>query len=244
MPLPADYLDSIADARDASLGPLVAPWPTAGGVGDVAFATFAAWRDFVLGLALRRAAPEIVAAKFERAQKLFILAWVDFDLLKASELIALTALESALTDRYAGEETARRTKLVAKKAEREKRALSKKEKWWVGYTTFADLLKFMVERDGLSDDQIPMNRRCGPASKAIGRLTGESRPSLSDLRNDLAHGAPIDGFPWAGLLELARDLIDYAYRDRPLSQNSARESSSGGDADGLAARAPRNDDSA
>ena len=224
MPLPANTLDAIADARDPSSGPLVAPWPTPAGVGAVAFATFAEWRDFVLGFGLRRAAPEIVAAKFERAQKLYILAWLDFDLIKAGELVALTALESALMDRYAGAETARRTKLVAKKAEREKRALSKKEKWWVGYTTFADLLKFMVERDGLSDDQIPMNRRCGPASKAIGRLTGESRPSLSDLRNDLAHGAPIDDFPWAGLLELVRDLIDYAYRDRPLRENVARES--------------------
>ena len=225
MPLPVNCLDSIAAARDPSSGPLVAPWPTPGGAGAVEFSTFADWRNFVLGFGLRRAAPEIVAAKFERAQKLYILAWLDFDLIKAGELVALTALESALTDRYAGAETARRTKLVAKKAEREKRALSKKEKWWVGYTTFADLLKFMVERDGLSDDQIPMNRRCGPASKAIGRLTGESRPSLSDLRNDLAHGAPIDDFPWAGLLELVRDLIDYAYRARPLQPNFASETS-------------------
>jgi hypothetical protein len=223
MPLPADYLDSVADARDPRLGPLSAPWPTPGGVSKVEFSTFAAWRDFVLGFGLRRAAPEIVATKFERAQKLYILAWLDFDLVKAGELIALTALELALTDRYAGEEAARRTKLVAKKAEREKRALSKKERWWVGYATFADLLKFMVERDGLSDDQVPMNQRCGPASKVIGRLTGEMRPSLSDMRNDLAHGAPIEGFPWAGLLELARDLIDYAYRDRPLRENAARE---------------------
>jgi hypothetical protein len=223
MPLPSDCLDVIADARDPSLGPLIAPWPAPGGVSELEFSTFAAWRDFVLGLGLRRAAPDIVAAEFERAQKLYILAWLDLDLVKAGELIALTALELALTDRYAGEETARRTKLVARKAERENRAPSKKERWWTGYVSFADLLKFMVERDGLSDDQVPMNRRCGPASTIIGHLTGETRPSLSDIRNDLAHGAPIEGFPWAGLLELARDLVDYAYRDWPWRENSARD---------------------
>lgn len=223
MPLPSDCLDVIAGARDPSLGPLIAPWPVPGGISEVEFSTFAAWRGFVLDLGLRRAAPDIVAAKFERAQKLYILAWLDFDLVKAGELVALTALELALTDRYAGEETARRTELVARKAKRENRAPSKKERWWTGYTSFADLLKFMVERDGLSDDEVPMNRRCGPASKAIGRLTGETRPSLSDIRNDLAHGAPIEGFPSAGLLELARDLIDYAYRDWPLRENRVRD---------------------
>jgi hypothetical protein len=44
-------------------------------------------------------------------------------------------------------------------------------------------------------------------------VTGETRPSLWDIRNDLAHGAPLNELPWAGLLELVRDLINYAYRD-------------------------------
>ena len=73
----------------------------------------------------------------------------------------------------------------------------------------------MVERDGLTEEQIPMNARCGAPSKVIGRLTGETRPSLSDLRNESAHGAQFDGFSQAGLLELVRDLIDYSYRDWP-----------------------------
>ncbi len=67
----------------------------------------------------------------------------------------------------------------------------------------------MVERDGLTEDQVEINRRCGPTSKVIDRLTGECRPSLAEIRNDLAHGAPFDGFPSAALLEIARDLIDY-----------------------------------
>jgi hypothetical protein len=43
----------------------------------------AEWRSFVLALSPRRAIPEIVARKFERDQKLHILAWLDFDLIKA-----------------------------------------------------------------------------------------------------------------------------------------------------------------
>ena len=222
MPLPPDYLDAIADARDPSWGPLIVPWPMPGDLGSMLqFSTFAEWRSFISALSLCRAVPEIVAAKFESAQKLYVLAWLDFDLIKAGELIALTALELALTDCYAGKESTRRRKLVAKRAENEKRAISKSEKWWVDYTSFADLLKFMVERDGLTEDQVGINRRCGPTSKVIDRLTGESRPSLAEIRNDLAHGGPSDGFPSAGLLEIARDLIDYAYRDYNSNQGFA-----------------------
>jgi hypothetical protein len=129
--------------------------------GQVSFSTFTKWRSFVLALGPRRAIPEVVVRKFERAQKLYVLTWLDFDLIKAGELVAMTALELALTDRYAGAETERRRRLVAGKAENEKRKISKSEKWWTEYVSFADLLKYMVERDGLTEDQIPMNARCG-----------------------------------------------------------------------------------
>ena len=224
MPLLPDYLDAIAGARTPSSGPLVAPWPTPADLGgQVSFSTFAGWRSFILAFSPRRTIPEVLGRKFEDAQKLHVLIWLDFDLIKSGELVAMTALELALTDRYAGAETQRRRKLIAKKAENEKQKISKSEKWWTEYVSFADLLKYMVERDGLTEGQIPMNARCGAASKVIGRLTGETRPSVSDLRNDSAHGAPFDGFPQAGLLELVRDLIDYAYRDWPLRPNFAHE---------------------
>jgi hypothetical protein len=74
-------------------------------------------------------------------------------------------------------------------------------------------LKYTVDHDGLTEDLIPMNRRCGPPSKVLGMVTGETSPSLWDIRNDLAHGVPLNESPWAGLLELVRDLINYAYRD-------------------------------
>jgi hypothetical protein len=189
--------------------------------GQVSFATFGEWRSFVLELSPRRAIPEIVVRKFERAQKLHILAWLDFDLIKAGELVGMTALELALTDRHANAETQRRRKLVARKAETENRNISKGEKSWTEHVSFADLLKYMVESDGLTEEQVPMNKRCGAPSKVIGRLTGEVRPSLSELRNESAHGAPFDGFPQSGLLELVRDLIDYAYRDWPWLVDAA-----------------------
>jgi hypothetical protein len=157
-----------------------------------------------------------VAAKFERAQKFYLLAWLDADLIEAGELVALTALELALMDCYAQKESARRRELVVAKAEREKRPIAKSEEWWIGYTSFADLLKFMVERDGLTDAQVAIGRRC-PGLNVAARLTGESRPSLTDLRNDLVHGAASESFASAGVLEITRDLVDYAYRDRPPS---------------------------
>jgi hypothetical protein len=222
MPLPPDCFDAIGAARDPSWGPFVVPWPMLGNIGgQVSFATFGEWRSFVLALSPRRTIPEIVLRKFERAQKLHILAWLDFDLIKAGELVGMTALELALTDRYANAEKLRRRKLVAKKAETENRNMSKGEKSWAERVFFADLLKYMVESDGLTEEQVPLNERCGPPSKVIGRLTGEAKPSLSDLRNESAHGAPFDGFPQSGLLELVRDLIDYAYRDWPSNAEMA-----------------------
>jgi hypothetical protein len=212
MVLPVDYLDSIATARKEQ-EPFRVPWPMHGNPASFpSFATFAAWREFVLQFSLHSTLPLTVSGKFERAQKLYILTWIDFDLIKAGELIALTALELALTDRYAGKEIERRKKLIIRKAE-ERTKVSKGEKWWAANPSFADLLKFMVDHDGLTEDQIPMNQRCGPPSKALGMVTGETRPSLWEIRNDLAHGAPFGEFPWAGLLELVRDLINYAYRD-------------------------------
>lgn len=42
----------------------------------------------------------IVAAKYDRALKLHLLSWIDFDTIKAGEIVALTTLELALKDRY------------------------------------------------------------------------------------------------------------------------------------------------
>jgi hypothetical protein len=130
--------------------------------------------------------------KYERAFKLYLLAWIDFDLIKASELVALTTLELALTDRY-GE------------------SKNKQVRDRLGNISFPLLLRYMVEGDKRIDELLPVNRRCGLGS-VVRLLTGEIRPTLAEIRNELAHGYLFDGLPRAGLLEVIRDLIEYAYR--------------------------------
>ncbi|TCM45364.1 hypothetical protein C8J36_1224 [Rhizobium sp. PP-F2F-G48] len=168
--------------------PLLLAWPTQGNAGGfIIFEKVADWRAFVESLAIDARIPEVVRAKYARAQVLYLLGWVDFSILKAGELAALIALELelALIDRYGGQIT---------KSKR----------------NFAALLKFMVESDGLTDDRIPMIVRCG--GTAVGQLIGATHPTLAERRNVLAHGDPFDGLPTGGLLELIRDLINYAYR--------------------------------
>ncbi len=167
--------------------PVLLAWPTQGNAGGfIQFEKAAEWRAFVGGLGIDTRIPEIVRAKYARAQTLYLLGWVDFSVVKAGELAALIALELALMDRYGGR-------------------ISKSKR------SFAALLKYMVDSDGLTDSQIPMVVRCG--GTAVGQLTGEAHPTLAERRNTLAHGDPFDGLPTGGLLELVRDLINFAYRD-------------------------------
>jgi hypothetical protein len=167
--------------------PLLLPWPLPGNPGGfIEIAKADDWRTLVGSLGIDPRIPDIVRAKFDRAQTLYLLGWLDLGLVKAAELAALIALELAVMDRYGG------------KVSKNKRS-------------FATLLKFMVDSDGLTDAQIPMVVRCG--GKAIGQLTGETQPTLAERRNKLSHGDPFDGLPTGGLLELVRDLINFAYRD-------------------------------
>lgn len=166
--------------------PVLLAWPTQGNAGGfISFEKATDWLAFVESLAIDARIPEIVRAKFARAQTLYLVGWVDFSVLKAGELAALIALELALMDRYGGQ---------VMKSKR----------------NFAALLKFMVESDGLTDDRIPMVGRCG--GTAVGQLIGATHPTLAKRRNALAHGDPFDGLPTGGLLEFVRDLINYAYR--------------------------------
>ncbi len=161
-------------------------WPTQWNAGGfISFENATDWLAFVESLAIDARIPEIVRAKFARAQTPYLLGWVDSNVLKSGELAALIALELALMDRYGGQIT---------KSKR----------------NFAALLKFMVESDGLTDDRIPMVGRCG--GTAVGQLIGATHPTPAERRNALAHGDPFDGRPTAGLLELVRDLINCAYR--------------------------------
>lgn len=165
--------------------PFTVPWPTSGNpVHFLSFHEPLAWRSFVGQLSLAADIPLVVRHKYRRAQKLYLLSWLDLDLIKAGEAAALAALELALRDRYGSTSTRRRG--------------------------LAPLLKHMVEIDGLADENLPFIARYG--GSVIGRLVGDDEPSLADVRNGLAHGDPFGALPVAGLLELVRDLIEFAYR--------------------------------
>jgi hypothetical protein len=69
----------------------------------------------------------------------------------------------------------------------------------------------MESDDGLTDAKIPLVQKSG--GSVIGLLSGARQPPLNQVRNELAHGYPFDGFLQAGLIELVRDLIEYAHRD-------------------------------
>ncbi|WP_022962630.1 hypothetical protein [Halopseudomonas pelagia] len=178
-----DLLDIPLPRRDE---PLLIPWPVQGNPsGFIRFDHAEQWRSFIVNLGLDLRIPLVVRKKYARAQKLYLLGWIDADLIKAGELVALTALELTLVDRYGG---------YFKKNDR----------------NFAGLLRHLATGDDLDDAQIPLAVRCG--STAIGQLTGATIPTLAQIRNSMAHGDPFDGLPFAGLLELVRDLITFAYR--------------------------------
>jgi hypothetical protein len=75
-------------------------------------------------------------------------------------------------------------------------------------------LQGLVRDHGLSDRDLPSI--VAVRGTAVARLTGESTPSLAQLRNALAHGDPFESGPLVGLIPLIRDLIDFAYTRRPL----------------------------
>ena len=183
--------------------PLVIAWP-ADGVRQtfLRFDKNEEWRAFIGSLGIHPAIPAIVATKFARAQMLYLLGWIDFSLVKAGELAALVALELTVTDRYASAFPKPRRKPKHNPGDLELKV-------WT--PSLAAMLRHMVEVDGLGDADIPMVVRCG--GTAIGQLTGDMHPTLAERRNALAHGDPFEGLPAAGLLELVRDLINYAYRD-------------------------------
>jgi hypothetical protein len=159
-------------------GRLTLPWPSADGM----FRTFedvGAWKRYIDAADLDARTPLVVAESFHRAQKLYLLGWIDADAVAAGELAALISLEMALRDRY-------------------------------GKRDFSNLLRHMVEKDGLADQDFA--QRTGVDRPIVAVVRGEIKPTLAERRNGMAHGSAFRGMPLAGLLELVRDLIEYAYR--------------------------------
>jgi hypothetical protein len=148
----ADHLHITLRDRDE---PLLLAWPTEGSAGGfIRFEKAADWRTFVASLGIDTRIPEIVRAKFARAQTLYLLGWVDFSVLKAGELAALIALELALMDQYGGR-------------------ISKNKR------SFAALLKFMVDSDGRAlwrNCDRSIDGRDTSHSRRASKLAGPWRP--------------------------------------------------------------------
>ncbi len=180
--------------------------------GIVSFANFAVWQRIILGFRLPDGVPGDMVALFDRALKLHLVAWLDFDLITSGEMAALAALEHSLRDCYLGHFREEHNKAVVAKAAKAKRSPTLKENFRPESVSLAALLRHMHEHDGLRNDQLPFVRKYGGSVMRL--LTGESDPSLADMRNARAHGSPFGSDYRSGLLELVRDLIEYAYRGR------------------------------
>jgi hypothetical protein len=205
-------------------GPLSVPWPTPGVPNQIqCFEEAERWLAFLSQFDLHAAVPLPTATKYLRAQKLYAYAWLEYDFIKAAELVALSALEGALSDRYGR---------MAVKVRKDDKNLKE--------PMLAELMTYVVEHDGLTDDVFPfaLRYRQRKEEKVVSALyetdanwqvrraavkASIKDPSvfpppepmtLATIRNGLAHGAPLEGWPWGGLLEIVRDLIEYAYRER------------------------------
>ena len=200
---------------DRSASPLTVPWPDQGNPGAVRNLTRAAeWLDLIRACNLHGAVPMIVVARFDLAQKLYAYGWLEDGFVKAGELAAVVALELGLLDRYGGQIAVPQVK---KRNEGPAKAKGKPRP-----PMLHDLLRHMVEKEGLTDSLLPSARLYGPVVSRL-YMSEEEREArmgtfieppttLVGIRNGLAHGDPYDGLPWGGLLELVRDLIEYAYR--------------------------------
>ena len=75
--------------------PLVIPWPSPGLPGGfLQFDDPEAWRSFIVNLGIDDRVPDIVRAKFARAQTLYLMGWIDLDVLKAGDLLVEMTLAS------------------------------------------------------------------------------------------------------------------------------------------------------
>jgi hypothetical protein len=70
---------------------------------------------------------------------------------------------------------------------------------------------------------LPVGPRQGDIRLNRGHLPADRRSEAKPFRPSqrVRARAPFDGFPQSGLLELVRDLIDYAYRDWPSNAEMA-----------------------
>lgn len=201
---------NIAETREY---PLCICWASPGNPSKPhAFHYYSDWNQFISGFPLNKKIPQAISAKYERAQALYLMAWIRYDVIKAGELAAFAALELALRDCYWCE-------FKEKKVELKKNA----PEYMKGKRINSFLLpglRFMVDYDGLRDEVLPIYNKS--KGVVIANLFSDDKEqngtkrsdTLVSFRNSLAHGDPFDGLAIGSLLEVVRDLIEYMYRER------------------------------
>jgi hypothetical protein len=223
MTISPEFVEALALAAQRVPGARTIPWPVPGRPGGfVTFANFIEWQQVILGYRLAAGVPRNMADLFDRALKLYLAAWLDFDLVTAGEMAALAALEHSLRDCYLGYFRERHTEKVLARAKSQKREPTLKENFQPETVPLARLLQHLHEQDGLTDDHLPCVRKYGGSIMRL--LTGEADPSLAGMRNVRMHGNPYGSGYMSGLLEVVHDLIEYAYRERIRQANAHQRS--------------------
>ncbi|MBX3617480.1 MAG: hypothetical protein KF839_10150 [Nitrosomonas sp.] len=203
---------NIAETREY---PLCICWASPGNPSKPhAFHYYSDWDQFISGFPLNKKIPQAISVKYERAQALYLMAWIRYDVIKAGELAAFAALELALRDRYWCEFQDKRKELLKK----DKKSVPKY--MLNGVNSFLSAgLRFMVDYDGLNDEKLQIYNKSG--GSVIANFFSDDKEqngtkrsdTLVSFRNSLAHGDPFDGLAIGSLLEIVRDLIEYMYRD-------------------------------
>jgi hypothetical protein len=162
------------------------------------FRHIAEWRDFLHDRRIRsRRVHPICAAQFLAALRIMLFAWADSACIKAVELMALRALESSLQFVYY---TALQAANPAKKRKQKPPGLiPNQEPIRFGLARY---LEYMETHDGL-------------ATVYDYSRFKDNVNSLPKIRNGIGHGDLNSGWPWGGLLETVRDIIEHAWRNSP-----------------------------
>lgn len=163
------------------------------------FNDIAEWRDFLDSCRIqsRRVHP-IHASQFHVALRTMLFAWVDASMIKVAEMAALRALESSLQYNYY-------QPLLAANPPR-KRKPTKQQ----GQLSPAEPTRF-----GLAKHLDYAERHDGLSTVYEFSKFKDNMNALNRIRNGLAHGDIFSGFPWGGLLETVRDIIEHTWRKSP-----------------------------
>jgi len=161
------------------------------------FNDIAEWRGYLDSCRIRsRRVHPIYASQFHVALRTMLFAWADASMIKVAEMAALRALESSLQYNYY-------QPLLAVSPPR-KRPPPKPQ----GQQPPPEPARFGLAR------YLDYAERNDSLSTVYPFTTFKNNVNaLNRIRNGLAHGDIFSGFPWGGLLETVRDIIEHTFRN-------------------------------